>query len=94
MFPSRTRVKDFIIKYEESHRLLKSEFLRPVFQPSKLYSVLFGLAVWSPISPLVPIYIMLEKHHLTKDIGVRTTKERVNRLTHSITEDGLSIQTN
>jgi len=26
MFPSRTRVKDFIIKYEESHRLLKSEF--------------------------------------------------------------------
>ena len=49
MFPSRTRVKDFIIKYEESHRLLKSEFLRPVFELSKLCPVLLGLVVWSPI---------------------------------------------
>ena len=52
------------------------------------------LGCLEPIFWSVTIYIMLEKHHLTKDIGVRTTKERVNRLTHLITEDGLSIQTN
>ena len=79
MFPSRTRVKDFIIKYEESHRLLKSEFLRPVFELLEVCSCLPEKQTNSDFSCPYKIHIILEKRRSTKTFSIRVSKNGVDK---------------